>query len=88
MPDLRPLRIGVEIQLADLGGAGKAAGAAYGDCRGQSGTGGRVEGLRLACANGFCGREVNRLCLEQADIHPRRPDLLGKRWVVREDTTG
>ena len=34
MPDLRPFRIGVEIQLPDLGGAGKATGAAYGDGRG------------------------------------------------------
>ena len=35
MPDLRPLGIGVEIQLPDLGGAGKATGAAYSDGRGQ-----------------------------------------------------
>ena len=33
MPDLRPLGIGVEIQLPDLGSAGKATAAAHGDGR-------------------------------------------------------
>ena len=67
MPDLRPFRIGVEIQLPDLGGAGKASGAAYGDGRGLVAS--RPAGADGGSRTSWLGEASAWLC-GRRDQHP------------------
>ena len=78
-----PFGIGVEIQLPDLGGAGKASGAAHRDSRrlvgdrpGRSRAAARLnQRTGDASAGGLGRREINTRS-EQADLDPRCPNLL------------
>ena len=56
MSELRPLGIGIEIQLPDLGGAGKAAAAAHSDGRRLSA---RFDGLSDACVRCLVCGQIN-----------------------------